>query len=99
MVFYWSLPGGVPAPRIANVQPQIETCSHKIDEIRVFFVFLCEKVIETRRFSHLQSCGCDGVRSGARGSGELKSFVDQQLGAPMFHVKQNMNKNPGLSSR
>jgi hypothetical protein len=33
------------------------------------------------------------------GTTELKSFVDQHLGVPMFHVKQRVNKRSGLSSR
>jgi len=37
----------------------------------------------------------DRRREGARVS---KSFVDQRLGASMFHVEQTMNKKSGLSS-
>ena len=63
-----------------------------------FSAFLCEKVIKTRRFSHLQLRGCSGLRPGARGGEELKSLFDQNLDAQMFHVKQKENANLGLSS-
>jgi hypothetical protein len=84
MVFYWYLPEGVPAAQIAKFQSLVETDSRKIDGIRVFFAFLCEKAIKTRRFSHLQPYGCSGVRPGAPGTAKSKNFVDQCLDARCF---------------